>query len=371
MGKLEKNSLKYLIALLHIPKIGNKHAKNLIAYCGSAEAVFKQKKTHLQKIPGIGNILAQNIASFSVFDEAEKELEFIEKNKIKPIAYLDPEYPRRLKELEDSPLIMYYRGSANLDSTRMIAVVGTRKPTEYGKMMTAKLVEELSEFDVTIVSGLAYGVDTIAHKTAVKAGLPTIGVLGHGLDMLYPAQNRHLAAEMVNGKGGLLTEYPSGTNPDKENFPQRNRIVAGITDATLIVESSKKGGALITGEIAFSYNREVFAVPGRSNDEMSAGCNHFIRLQKAFITENVEDIAYQMGWKGKEKNKPKPQLSLDLLLPEERKIMEVLRSSGKMNIDSLCIQLEMTNMEASMILLDLEFRGAILALPGKLYQAIL
>jgi len=363
---MEQENLKYVLSILNIPKIGSAHAKNLIAYCGSASEVFRQKKTHLVRIPGIGAKLAENIVGFKDFDKAEKEVAFIKKHDIKPIYFLDKEYPRRLNEIADAPILLFYKGNTDFNVPRLLAVVGTRRATDYGKAVCEKLVEELAPYNVTIVSGLAYGIDYAAHKAALKAGLPTVGVLAHGLDMIYPSAHRSLAVKMIE-QGGLLTEYTSGTGPEREHFPERNRIVAGITDGLILVETARKGGALITAEISNSYDREVFAVPGRIDDESSAGCNHFIKVNKAFLAESAADIAYYMGWDDKQA-KPKPaKINLTNLTPKEKAIVDCIGKNIN-DIDTICLELNAPSHEISVQLLEMEFKGLVQAMPGKVYK---
>ena len=269
----------YEIALTLVPGIGYVNGKKLVAYCGGAEAVFCEKKEALMQISGMTENIMQSIESKEVMLRAEQEMKFIEKNGIKPLFYLDQEYPKRLQHCHDSPLMLYYKGNADLNAEKVVGVVGTRNITDYGHYMTEKIVEDLSANNVLIVSGLAYGVDAASHMAALKYDLATVGVMGNGLHTVYPAENKNLAAKMLE-KGGVLTEFMSGEKPDRVNFPQRNRIVAGMVDCLVVVESALKGGAMITAELANSYDREVFAVPGKVGDLYSEGCNHLIRTNK-------------------------------------------------------------------------------------------
>jgi DNA processing protein len=365
--KMDREQLTYIIALQQIAFVGPVHAKNLIAYCGSPEGIFSEKKAHLKKIPGIGEKIAHNIWQYKDFEIAEKEMIFIEKHNIKPLFYLDEEYPSRLKDVEDAPILLFYKGNATLNGPKMLAVVGTRSATNYGKRICDEIVSALKDYNVTIVSGLAFGIDHCAHKASVKNNIPTIGVLAHGLDTIYPSQHRSIAINMLNN-GGLLTEYISGTQPNRENFPMRNRIVAGMTDAVLVVETARRGGALITAEIAYSYNREVLAVPGRSEDEMSAGCNHYIKINKACLVESANDIAYLMGWDLKSLPTKKPPTDISKLSQTEQELMKVLKSAEKTHIDKLVNEMDLSHPELSLALLDLEFRGFLQALPGNFYK---
>ncbi|MBI2270348.1 MAG: DNA-protecting protein DprA [Bacteroidetes bacterium] len=360
--------LKYKIGITLIPGIGDVLAKNLISYCGSIEGVFKEKKAKLQKIPGIGLVLADAIRNHNVLERAEQEIRFIEKYKIAPLFYLDDDYPQRLKHCHDSPVMLYYKGKADLNTKRVVGVVGTRNATLYGKKICQDLVSGLADHDVLIVSGLAYGVDICAHKAALTNDLPTIGVLAHGLDKIYPAAHRSTAEKML-AKGGLLTEFLSQTQPDRENFPKRNRIVAGMADATIVIESKDEGGSLITADIANSYNRDVFAFPGKVDDEYSVGCNQLIKNNKAALIESAADVLRLMGWeKQKQKKKTVQQRSLfHNLSPEEEAVVAILREKP-VGIDELCLTAKLNMSKVSMLLLNLELTGVVRSLPGKVYS---
>lgn len=360
--------LKYKIGITLIPGIGDVLAKNLISYCGSIEGVFKEKKAKLQKIPGIGLVLADAIRNHNVLERAEQEIKFIEKYKIAPLFYLDDDYPQRLKHCHDSPVMLYYKGKADLNSKRIVSVVGTRNATLYGKKICQDLINGLADHDVLIASGLAYGVDICAHKAALTNDLPTIGVLAHGLDKIYPAAHRSTAEKMLV-KGGLLTEFLSQTQPDRENFPKRNRIVAGMADATIVIESKDEGGSLITADIANSYNRDVFAFPGKVDDEYSVGCNRLIKNNKAALIESATDVLRLMGWeKQKQKKKTVQQKSLFLnLSPEEEMVVGILREKP-VGIDELCYAAKLNMSKVSMLLLNLELTGVVRSLPGKVYS---
>ncbi len=364
---MAKEILKYQIALTLIPGIGDIVGKKLMAYCGGVEAIFKENKNALLKIPGIGNATVNSIISQKVLNSAENEIKFIEKNNIQPLFYTDKKYPQRLLNCEDGPLLLYYKGNVDLNTKRIIGFVGTRKATNQGRVICERFVEDLKTKDVLIVSGLAYGIDSYAHKAAIKNEMQTIGVLGHGLDRIYPAQNRKLAIDMLNN-GGLLTEFKSLTAPDRENFPKRNRIVAGMCDAIVVIESAKKGGALITAGLANSYNRDVFAIPGRINDEYSMGCNMLIKSNRAALAESAKDIAYIMGWDDVKVN-VKAQRDLFLQLTNEQKsIYEIIIDAKEISIDKLVIKSNMPASKVAATLLILEFEGLIQSLPGKLYK---
>jgi DNA processing protein len=364
------DDLLYKIALTLIPGVGSVNGKSLVAYCGGIKAVFMEIKRALLKIPGIGEQTVNAITNHNVFERAEEELQFIEKGKITPLFYLDKEYPIRLKQCHDSPLLLYYRGITDLNVPKVVAIVGTRKATEYGRDMCRKLVEGLVEHNVLIVSGLAYGIDTWSHKAALENKLETVGVLGHGLDRIYPYANRSLAEKMTES-GGLLCEYTSNTMPDRENFPMRNRIIAGMSDAIVVVEAGETGGALITAEIANSYNRDVFAVPGRIGDPHSAGCNKLIKINKAALIQSAKDISYLLGWNDTKVQKKTIQRQLFLTLtPDEELIVNTLKEKGDLDIDTLLLETTMIPSKAASILLNLEFEGIIRCLPGKVYRLV-
>jgi DNA processing protein len=363
--------LKHQIALTLLPGIGSVIAKNLVSYCGSVENIFRQKKHHLEKIPGIGRDRAEAILNHETFRRAEAEVTFIRKHKIKTFFFLDKEYPSRLKNCDDSPVLLFFKGEADLNVERMVAIVGTRNITAYGRQVTEQLAEGFAKYHATIVSGLAYGVDVIAHKEALKNNLPTIGVLAHGLDRIYPAIHKPVAEKMID-KGGVLTEFISKTNPDRENFPSRNRIVAGMTDATIVIESATKGGALITADIANSYNRDVFAVPGKIGEEFSAGCHELIRTNKAMLIESADQVAEMLNWDNDStKKKENKQLKFfHELKTEEKVLVELLQQKGKLDIDSMTIHSNMPMSKVSSTLLHLEFAGLLRSLPGKVYELV-
>ncbi|TAE85006.1 MAG: DNA-protecting protein DprA [Bacteroidetes bacterium] len=361
------HQLLYQIALNLIPGIGNVLAKNLVSYCGGVEAIFKQKKSRLLQIPGIGERLADHIVQFKDFKAAETEIDFITKHGITTHFYLDQNYPTRLKLIADAPVMLYSLGNANLEAEKIVGIVGTRKATEYGKVVTEQLVEMLKPLGVLVVSGLALGIDAAAHKNAIKQHLQTVGVLAHGLDRIYPAQHKNLAKQMLNN-GGLLTEFPSKTNPDRENFPQRNRIVAGLSDVLVVVETGVKGGAMITAEIANTYNKEVMAVPGRASDEFSFGCNSLIKLNKANILTVPEDLLTLMGWQAPQQQSLKNAQIKIPLSEKELGVVAVIKEKIKVGIDDLAFHLQIDNGTLSLLLLDLEFKGIIRSLPGKYYE---
>ncbi|MFH0894088.1 MAG: DNA-processing protein DprA [Bacteroidota bacterium] len=366
-----QDELLYQIGITLIPNVGPVNAKRLIAYCGSAQAVFCEKKEFLLKIPGVGDVVASSVKTQDVLKRSEEEITFINKHKIAPLYFLNDDYPERLKHCHDSPVMLYYRGNASLNHDKVLAIVGTRRFTPYGKDITQEIVKGLAECGVLIVSGMAFGIDITAHRAALSEGLPTVGVMGHGLHTIYPPAHRATAERMVTGNGGIITEFMSNSAFEKENFPMRNRIIAGLADCVLVSEARSGGGALITAEIANTYNRDVFAVPGRTIDECSKGCNYLIRSNKASLCEKAEDILYLMGWQA-ETAKPKAvQTSIPVDLNEdEQKIYDLLKQQESIPVDTLCFQSGISTGKAAAILLNLELKGHVKSLPGKVYQAI-
>jgi DNA processing protein len=359
----------YQVALCMLPGIGPVSAKRLVSYCGTAGEVFRQKKTQLLKIPHIGEAIASSVKNNDVLKRAEKELKYALKNDIRILFYLDKDYPARLKQCYDSPAVLFFKGNCPLEGKRMLGLVGTRKITSYGEELTENLVADLADKNVIVVSGLAYGVDVIAHKAALKNKLNTIGVLAHGLDRVYPTRHTDIAQKMTK-QGGLLSDFPTGTTPDKENFPMRNRIVAGLCDAIVVIESSESGGSMITAEFAMNYNRDVFAFPGRVNDKASAGCLKLIRSNKAGLITGANDLLQAMGWDD-EKQKGKQPLQKELFIPvnpEEEKIVSALREQGNVYIDEICSSSGFGMGKVSSLLLTLEFAGVVKSLPGKFYR---
>ena len=359
--------LLYQIGITLIPGVGDINGRKLISYCGGVEAVFKENRGALLKIPGIGSATVNSIKSQSVLKRAEEEIAFIKKHDISPLFYLDKSYPRRLGHCADAPMMVYYKGSADLNSVRVVSIVGTRRATEYGRQVCNKIVDELAAINVIVVSGLAFGIDTCAHKSALKNDINTVGVLAHGLDRLYPAANRKLAKEMTK-QGGLLTEFMSNTNPDRENFPKRNRVVAGLSDAVIVIESAARGGALITAGIANSYNRDVFAVPGNLRDKYSEGCNMLIKTNRAALIQSAADVILMMQWQPESKKPSKQRKLFVELSADEEKIVELLKEKGDAHIDDIVIKSGFTGSKIAALLLNLEFEGIVSCLPGKMYR---
>jgi DNA processing protein len=362
------SDLLYQIALTLVPNIGDVHAKALVNIYGDAESVFKAKKKELENLEGIGTVRANSIKSFTDFTSSEAEIKFIEQYKITPLFITDKNYPQRLLNCYDSPLLLFYRGTADLNTSRIISIVGTRNNSDYGKAVCEKMVEELQSENILVVSGLAYGIDTIAHKAALKNSLPTVGVLAHGLDRIYPPQNKGVAKQMVE-HGGLLTEFLNNTNPDKQNFPKRNRIVAGMCDGLVVIESGKKGGSLITAELANGYNKDVFAIPGKTTDAKSEGCNYLIKNNKASLITGGDDLLEMMNWKPAAKATHKKQRELFIeFTADEKIVVDILQQQQSLQIDQLYFKSGLSSSAMAAALLMLEMNGIVDSLPGKVYK---
>ena len=362
----------YRIALIQLPGIGNVYAKLLTEYFKSARCLFKASKKELSEIPGIGNFLLSTLLCTSLknkaIERAKYEIEFAEKHDISIFSYDDNNYPVKLKECNDGPFILYYKGTSVLNTAKIISVVGTRKATAYGQDLTRKIVEELQNQNILLVSGLAYGIDSFAHRFSLDYGISTVGVLAHGLDKIYPQKNRELAKKMIFN-GGLLSEFMSRTNPERENFPKRNRIVAGMSDATVIVEAASKGGALITANMANSYGRDVFAAPGRTIDNYSKGCNALIKSNQAMLIESGQDILNAMNWiKTETISQKKHEDLFGNLTNQEKCIIEIIETKGVSSKEQIACRLNLTVQEVSYLLFNLELNGTIKAIPGNNYQ---
>ncbi|SFT85252.1 DNA processing protein [Lishizhenia tianjinensis] len=362
---MTKEELKLFLGFQFMKGIGIKTAKSLIAQSGGIENFYSLSKVQLKNLEGASDKLVQKIKRKEALKEAEEYLDFLTREDLSVFNYLSPLYPRRLKHCADAPLLLFGKGNLDFDYPKTVAIVGTRNATPYGKMLVEELIQKFAEHKLQVVSGLAYGIDIHAHKLCVNYGLSTVGVLGHGLDRIYPAIHKNTAQQMM-AKGGLLTEFLPGTKPDRENFPTRNRIVAGMCDATIVVESGEKGGSLITAYLANDYNRDVFAFPGDVNKPYSKGCNKLIRLQRAHLISSSEDLFYLMNW---EKSAPEAvQIPLFLELnAEEQNIVDLLRDKNEQSIDELAYHLKQPVSQVSTTLLNLEFQGCVKSLPGKRY----
>ncbi len=367
---MTSNELIAVLRLQRVPNIGDVTAKKLIAHCGSPSAVFDDKSRDLLKIDGIGTRTLMGLYDAEHLEAAEKELEYIRKHDIAYLYYTDKGYPGYLKHCIDSPLILFKKGNIDLEERKIISIVGTRNITSYGKRFCEKLIEDLAPLDPVIVSGFAYGVDICAQKTAMDQGLQTIGCLAHGLNRIYPKVHEKYARD-VERNGGFLTEFWSSSNPDRENFLKRNRIIAGMSQATVVVESAEKGGSLVTADIAHSYDREVFAVPGRAQDKYSAGCNNLIKQQKAHMVTSAADIVYLLNWELEQKpTKPMQQELFVELNEEEKSIYAYLQQGGKQLLDTIALDCQIPIFKVSSTLLNMEMKGLVRPLPGKLFEAV-
>ncbi|PKP23272.1 MAG: DNA-protecting protein DprA [Bacteroidetes bacterium HGW-Bacteroidetes-21] len=370
-SKTKDQHLLHKIALSLIPYAGDVRIRRLITYVGGIEALFNAKPNTLLKVPGVGEVISsqvyQGLNNKEILLRAEKEVEFISKFDIKPCFFLDEDYPFRLQHCEDAPLIFFTMGETDLNKLKILSIVGTRKPTNEGKKITKELVRELASFskDITIVSGLAYGVDITAHKAALEQDMETVAVLAHGLDRIYPAIHRNTASEIIN-KGCLLTEFLSEQIPDKPNFVKRNRIIAGLSDATIVIEAGLRSGALITADIANSYNRDVCAIPGRTSDPYSAGPNFLIKSHRAALVESAADILKLLNW-SISKTETKPDL-FSTFTDDEKSIYTILLNEGNCPIDLISRQSGFAPGKLSSVLLNLEFQGAVECLPGKIFK---
>lgn len=357
------------IALTRVPTIGYVHTKLLLDHFGSAAAVFTAGYHELQNLEGIGPMRARKIREYAGFQECKKEVEKAEALGLRLICYTDPSYPAALKECYDPPGLLFVRGTASLHQERSVAIIGTRNHSEYGRQMTSRIVKELTEHQVCIISGMAYGIDGIAHSTALESGGITIGVLAHGLDHIYPSAHTGMAREVVQKGGILLTEFPIGQKAQKHHFPIRNRIVAGISKAVIIIETGTRGGSMITANMANGYNIPVFALPGRLTDKSSTGCNQLIRDQKAILFNSVEEFMEEMQWTVKNST---PNAALQpALFPEldapATLLVNLLGKHGTLPLDQLYILSGLDAGLAAKAVLDLELGGLIRLLPGRRY----
>lgn len=367
---MNSTELFNILALLKIDGVGDIVAKKLINHCGSAEQVFLTKPNQLKAIDGIGDSLLKKIKDKSVFDKAALEMKFIESQKINVLYYLNENYPERLKHCIDGPVLLFASGHINFEKRRMISIVGTREITSYGTSFCRKLIEDLAVFNPVIISGFAYGVDIVAHQAAMDNHLQTIGVLAHGLNQIYPKSHKKFVSK-IEHNGGFLTEFWSNSNPEKENFVRRNRIVAGMSEATIVIESAEKGGSLITAMMANEYHRDVFAVPGRTSDKLSQGCNTLIKTQRAHLLTSAADLIYILNWEleAKKINPIQKQLFVDLE-PDEQKVYDYLQKNGKQVIDGIALACDFPIFKISTLLLNMELKGVVRPLPGKLFEAI-
>lgn len=363
----------YPLALTIVPGLGNKTIRQLLSLHPNPEELFSLSTDQLREIFGRHTGIINAIAEKAVLRQAETALAELERQHIDALFCTDPEYPQRMNRegCEDTPVLLYRLGQCDLNATHAVAMVGTRRATDYGRTTTHRLVDEMSADKPLIVSGLAYGIDTEAHSAAIRNGIPTVAVLGHGLERLYPPQNRNLARQMVESGGALVTEYPLGTPVSANNFPARNRIIAALADATVVVEAAEKGGALITANIASGYNREVFAVPGRLDDTYSAGCNNLIANNKAAILRNAGDLFFQLGWK----HKPTPQRDrqqelIATLTRDEQTMQRLLEENREMTMDDFAAKSGFPFPKIASLLTEMELKNVIRCLPGRIYKLV-
>jgi DNA processing protein len=362
--------LLYRIALTMAPAIGPVTARKLIAEAGSARAVFRLKKASLQKIQSIGPRLSESISSSALLEKAEQELAFLERHHISALYFEDATYPERLKECEDGPILLYAKGGEGLNTRRALSVVGTRRASSYGKELCRCIVLELCSMlnDLVIVSGLAFGIDVMAHRAALEGGIPTVAVLGHGLSTLYPSSHRETAKKICR-QGALVTDFHSGMGPERNNFLRRNRIIAGMADATLVVESASSGGALITAHMASSYHRDVLAVPGRATDERSKGCNRLIKNNVAAMVESAEDVLKHLNWMEDIKESQKPEPEKISFSREEKQVLELMVLHGGLGPGELSKLSGLPIQTVLSMLTEMELKRWVIPEPGNQYHS--
>lgn len=369
-----REDILFYIALSMANGLSCKHFRELIQYAGDARAVFDMDASQIISV--IGNKpqnAIRSIVAKDMMDRAERELEFVSRNNIRALTMVDDDYPKRLNNpiCNDTPGVIYYKGHADLNASKTIGIVGTRKATPYGLAETMRQTSQLKQYEgLVTISGLAYGIDTAAHKSSIENNIPTIGILGHGFKQLYPDQNRNLARTMVDGDGGLLTEYPSDTLMNKSLFPARNRIIAAMSDALIVVEAAEIGGALITAKIAATYKKDIFAIPGRNEDPYSKGCNNLLADGDAHILRSADDIGFWMGWKTRQSDLFS-QVEVDEHLPQSQcDILQALRDEPGLTLDDLSSKLDISMPKLATSILHLELNGRIICLPGKKYKII-
>lgn len=367
---MNSESRVYQVALTMIPRIGAITAKRLIEYLGSPEEVFREKPAHLRNIPGVGEFLSGQVRSKDFISEASREVEAMEKSRISAAWYMDKSYPQRLRDCDDGPLLLFYRGSPDFNRSKYLSIVGTRNATRYGRETTAQIVQELARNHpgLVVISGLAYGIDITAHRSALEAGLQTFSVLAHGLRTIYPAAHAEAASRIMR-QGALLTDFHSAVKPERNNFLRRNRIIAGLADATLVVESAHKGGALITAELASSYHRDVFAIPGRTTDQWSAGCNALVRGNIAALVTSAQDIEKMLRWEAEGDARETVQVLTAPLTVQETAILDELEKAPGLGKEILGVRTGIPVPQLSGILLQMELKDWVRVMPGNLYTA--
>ena len=368
---MSKEPLVYQLAITMIPGIGAITARKLIDYLGSPEAVFREKSSSLRRIPGVGTHLSRQISTSDLVAEAEREIGQMQKYRISSVYYRDEAYPWRLKNCVDGPLLLFYRGKPAFERERMISIVGTRNASSYGREQTQAIIRELSEEypDLVIISGLAYGIDITAHRSAMDNGLDTFAVMAHGLPTIYHASHPGSAAKILD-KGTFLSDFPTSMKPERNNFLRRNRIIAGLAEATVIIESGRKGGAMITADLASSYSREVFAIPGRTTDFRSAGCNRLIKDNVAALITSGKEIAQLLGWEQPARTNPVVPVVLNNLSGDESKVLRELNEFPGLGLDILAVRTHIPVYKLSGLLLQMELNNWITVLPGNHYKAL-
>lgn len=365
------DDLFYKIAISEIPGLGAKGCRKLLDIYPDPKAIFSLSETELTELFGKHKNIVDHIIQRTMFKQAEKEIEYINKHQIKVLFMTDEKYPQRLNkpDCEDAPILLYTLGECDLNTKHVVSIVGTRRATDYGKTMTNRIIEQLSGEDILIVSGLAYGIDTEAHRSSLNHNIPTVGVLGHGLNQIYPSSNRNLAQQMIQSGGGLITEFNSSTKISPSLFPARNRIIAALSDATIVVEASEKGGALITANIAHGYHRDVFAVPGKVTDPYSKGCNNLISQNKAILLQSARDLFYEMGWEDCAQKRTAQQELFPQLTADEELIIQILKEEEQ-TIDGISQKSNLSQPKIATALLGLEIKNLIRCLPGRIYKTI-
>ncbi len=374
MDTFVDEQLRYRVALASIKGMNRILADKLVELTGDVSVFFTLSQRELTELTGWDSSLFSEVERGKALKDAQSEVAFIRKNNITPLFFTDEDYPQRLLECDDAPLMLYYKGNASLQPPHVVSVVGTRHATPYGRSFVESFVRDLADScpDTLIVSGLAYGIDVTAHRAALRCGLPTVGVLAHGLNTIYPAQHRNTAIEMLQC-GGLLTEYTSQQVTHKGFFLARNRIVAGVADAVVVVESGVKGGSLFTATIAGDYHRDVFALPGRVGDISSMGCNNLIRSNRAALLTCADDLIDAMGWACRRTTPVQSTLTVtddSTLTHEEQQVMNFLTEHGEGQINSMAIELNTPIATLSATLVELEFKGRVITYPGGVYRPV-
>lgn len=364
---MKSEDLLYTLALQHIPNLGDTTAKKLIRHFGDAQSIFKEKKSAIQKLNGIGKIRIKELHQAAHFRAAEAELEYLEKNGISHYYFQERHYPERLKHCLDGPILLFSRGKINLEKQKILSIVGTRKITSQGAAFCESLIQDIAGLNPVIISGFAYGVDICAHKNAIEQGLQTIACLAHGLNQMYPKVHEKYVKKMEEN-GGFFTDFWSTDKFERNNFLKRNRIIAGLSEATIVIESAEKGGALVTADIAESYNREVFAVPGRPTDTFSMGCNKLIKSQTAHVLTSAADLAYILNWDVQEKPKNQQKQLFVELKEEEQFVFDFLKEKGKSDLDTISLNCRFPTFRTAGILLNMELKGVVRPLPGKMFE---